>query len=146
MMFSSNQVLEISGDLGLDNGSCQLPAALEFALKFSGHLETFNRKDRPAKCVYQITEDGKYCIGWNFNGLEEGWNEFPFDFDIEIISRIIKQHLEKYEIEDSGYDGSHYKGFIMKSIPNYMGSEYDKIKKPFYGIVEFRPYTCFYAK
>lgn len=59
-IFSSNQVLEISGSFG------QLQVALEFALKMSGN----------SKCVYQITEDGRYRIGKVYDKPKEGWNEF----------------------------------------------------------------------
>ena len=62
-MFSSNQVLEISGSLD------QLETAIDFAMAYSGQKECFTRRDRPAKCVYQITEDGRYCIGWNYGGV-----------------------------------------------------------------------------
>ena len=34
----------------------------------------------------------------------------------------------------------------MKCIEEYLGSEHDGIKNPFYGIVYFEPYTCFYSK
>lgn len=143
MMFSSNQILEFSGCL---SHSGELYNALEFALKASGELDCFTRTDRPAKCVYQITEDGRYCIGWAFDGVKEGWNEFQFDFDLSIISQIITKHLEKQEVERDMWDGSYSKGFIMSAIPESMGSEYKGIKEPFYGIVEFKPYTCFYSK
>ena len=142
-MFSSNQVLEFSGCL-CHRG--ELYNALEFALKASGKLDCFTRTDRPAKCVYQITEDGRYCIGWVFDGVKEGWNEFPFDFNLNIISQIIKKHLEKQEVIRDMWGGSYDKGFIMKVIPESLSMECNGIKEPFYGIVEFSPYTCFYSK
>lgn len=142
-MFSSNQILEISGDLGDKN---DLYNALEFALKLSGNISSFTRKEKPSKCVYQITEDGRYCIGWAYEGIKDGWIEFQFDFDLSIISQIISKHLSKQDIERDIWDGGYNKGFIMKAIPESLGSEYDGIKSPFYGIVEFKPYTCFYSK
>lgn len=144
MMFSSNQTLEVSGCLSHDG---ELYNALEFALKFSGNLNNFTRSNKPSKCVYQITEDGRYCIGWSFDGIAKGWNEFQFDFDLNIISQIIEQHLKKQDIIYDDYlDGSYRKGFLMKIIEENMGDEYHGIKNPFYGIVEFSPYTCFYSK
>ena len=143
MMFSSNQILEFSGCL---NHEKELFNALEFALKASGHLNSFTRTNKPSKCVYQITDDGRYCIGWAFNDINKGWNEYPFDFDLSIISQIIIKHLEKQEIDKDIWDGGYEKGFIMKAIPESMCDEYNGIRKPFYGIVEFRPYTCFYSK
>ena len=50
-MFSSNQILEVSGDLSHSN---DLYIALEFALKFSGNIDSFIRTDNPSKCIYQI--------------------------------------------------------------------------------------------
>ena len=139
-MFSSNQKLEISGCIEHKN---ELKNALEFAIKASGWHEPFTRKDKPAKCVYQITEDGRYCLGWH---MEKGWNEFQFDFDIEIISRIVAQHLEKQEIEYDEWDGSYHKGFLMKVIDWSFADEKNGIKNPSYGIIQIEPYTCFYAK
>lgn len=146
MMFSSNQILEISGDLShLD----ELESALEFALKYSGQAKNMMQEeiDRGCKLVYQITEDGKYCIGWSFKEVPEGWNEYPFRFEVDIVSRIIRQHLESFpKGNENLYDGSYSKGFVMKCIEESMSSEKDGIKKPFYGIVYFKPYTCFYSK
>lgn len=147
MMFSSNQVLEISGCLD-HNG--ELFSALEFALKFSGNLSSFNNETKAnIKCVYQITQDGRYCIGIAYGTPKDGWNEYQFDFDISIISQIITQFLKKHSIKAScpNYgDGAYAEGFIMKVIPESMASESNGIKNPFYGIVEFSPYTCFYSK
>lgn len=142
-MFSSNQILEVSGDLSQGN---DLYNALEFALKVSGNINSFTRAENPSKCVYQITDDGRYCVGWLYKDIEDGWTEFQFDFDLGIISQIILNHLRNQEIEKDIWDGGYHKGFIMKAIPESMGDEYDGIKKPFYGIVEFKPYTCFYSR
>lgn len=136
-MFSSNQVLEVSGDLEHRD---DLQNALEFALKASGH-------NKPkSNIVYQITEDGRYCLGWAFLDIPDGWHEYPFEFDVEITAKIIAKHLNKQSIRYSGYDGSHNKGFLMKVIEESMASEDGGIKNPFYGIVEFSPFTCFYSK
>jgi len=142
-MFSSNQILEVSGDL---SHSDDLYNALEFALKASGNIDSFTRTENSSKCVYQITEDGRYCIGWAFDGVTDGWIEFQFDFNLSIISQIILQHLSKQEVEQDIWDGGYNKGFIMKAIPESMGNEHNGIKSPFYGIVSFEPYTCFYSK
>lgn len=145
-MFSSNHILTVTGCLEHSN---DLYNALEFGLKSSGWLERF-MKDDHFKCIYQIVND-TYCIGWhnpNYK-LPEGWNEFPFDFDLEIISRIISQHIDKFPmpmIMEMGYDGSCEKGFIMNNIEHGFNSEEKGIKNPWYGIVSFEPYTCFYAK
>lgn len=140
MMFTSNQVLELSGSLD------QVQAAIEFAFNYSGYQKSFTRKDSPAKCTYQITDDGRYCLGWSYGSLEKGWNEFPFDFDVGIIALIVKQHLEKQKISYTDYDGSHAKGFLMRAVEDSFSLEEPNIKSPFCGIVEFSPFTCFYAK
>ena len=143
MMFSSNQILEVSGSL---HHAEELYTALEFALKMSGNINSFKRKDKPSKCVYQITEDGRYCIGWAYEKIGEGWNEFPFEFDLSIISQIIVKHLQKQETKKDIWDGSYEKGFLMKYVEDDFSDERNGIKKPFYAIVEFCPYTCFYSK
>lgn len=140
-MFSSNQLLAVSGDL---SHSGDLRNALEFALKKDGAYESFTRSDRPSKCVFQITENGDYCIGWGCHDEKpsEGWTEFQFDFDIDIIAAIIEKHLQKQKVREYGGDGSSSLGFLMENI------DYKKesVKKRFYGIVVFSPYTCYYAK
>ena len=67
MMFSSNQILEVSGSLSNRN---ELEEVLEFALKYSG----VNREG--GKFLYQITEDRKYCIGWWADYVPDGWLEY----------------------------------------------------------------------
>ena len=140
MMFSSNQVFEISGSMD------QLPIALQFALDYSDHARAMTPREieRGCKLVYQIAKDGKYCIGWAFKDIQEGWQEYPFDFDVEIVARIIAQYLGKLETPNSGYewaDGGESDGFLMKVI-----SCDDNIKNSFYGIVSFEKFNCFYAK
>lgn len=145
-MFSSNQIFKISGALTQES----VAKALEFALKLSDDYRSFNRADEPTKCVYQITKDGRYCIGWSpYSGpTKEGWCDFPFDFDINIMAAIIVKHLSKQEIDYSHgmWDGSYDKGFVIEAIEDYMSDEHDGIINPFYGIVQFKPFTCFYAK
>ena len=82
----------------------------------------------------------------SFKNVPKGWSEYPFRFDIDIVSQIIRQHLADFPIERDIWDGTYTKGFIMKYIQECMGSEYDGIKSPFHGIVYFKPYTCFYSK
>jgi hypothetical protein len=141
-MFSSNQILQVSGCIEHKN---ELKHALEFALNASGWIAPMTRAEKPCKCVYQITSDGRYCIGWG-GSEHKGWNEFPFDFDVDIISQIIAKHLSKQKIVRDMWDGSYHAGFLMKSIEFSFSDEDNGIKKPSYGIVSFEPYTCFYSK
>ena len=135
-MFSSNQEFKISGDFS------QLQSALEFAV---GYDET-QEKD----LVFQIIEDGKYCIGWKLDdGPTKGWQDFQFDYNSEIVAKIIIQFLQKQKRKDSPYeyfDGSTDEGFLMKNIPETFSDEYEGIKNPFYGIVSFETFTNFYSK
>lgn len=144
-MFSSNQILEVSGNLSHPN---ELESAIEFALKYSGKIKNMTREeiDRGCKLLYQITDDGKYCIGWGFENIPKGWLEYPFRFEVDIVSKIIRQYLEDFPVEEDVWDGSYSKGFIMKCIDECMSQEKNGIKNPFYGIVYFKPYTCFYSK
>lgn len=133
-MFSSNQVFEISGEYD------QLESALRFALKHHGDGDG-------KELFYQITEDGKYCIGW-YEG--KGWNKYPFDFNPHIVSEIIEQHLRKLpkdkESEYEWCDGCTARGFLMKVIDETFSSEMNGIKDPFYGIVSVEPFECFFSK
>lgn len=142
-MFATNQVCTISGKL--ESGA--LCEALDFALKYSGYIKGFTEPGNLSKCIYQITEDGQFCIGWApQNKVPDGWTEFPFEFNSSIISQIIEQHLDKQKIQYCFGEGGYYKGFCMKDISGVLDSEYDGIKNPFYGIVLFKPFTCFYRK
>lgn len=134
-MFSSNQILQVSGSLEHPG---ELKNALHFALVSSGYTKS--------KIVYQITEDGRYCIGWVYDDIPEGWSEYPFEFSEDIVALIITQFLEKQDIEYDEWEGSYDKGFLMEAIEECLGSEDDGINEPFYGIVTFEPYTVFYSK
>ena len=135
-MFSSNQEFKISGDFS------QLQTALNFSIDYYEKQE----KD----LVFQTTKDGKYCIGWKpKNDTIEEWQDFQFDYDSEIVSKIIIQFLQKQKYERSPYeyfDGCTNKGFLMKNIPETFADEENGIKKPFYGIVSFEPFINFYSK
>ena len=146
MMFSSNQILEISGLLEPN----YIESALKFALHLSGEDEHLSKEEQARGCLltYQIASTGSYCIGWGYEHVPEGWERFSFDFDYEIVSRLIKQQLEKQDTTN-GFehgDGTNKKGFLMKVINKSMSAESRGIKNPFYGIVEFEPYYCYYAK
>lgn len=143
-MFSSNQVLSYSGTFD------ELQIALEFALKASGKDRHMNEEERKRGCklVYQITKTGKYCIGWAFNTVPSGWKEYEFDFDPEIVTKIIIQYLKKQEpINTKGKEiycnGSTSKGFIMThNLPEDMSD----IENCFYMIVCFQAFENYYSK
>ena len=74
-MFSSNQIFKISGEMN------QLSRALQFALEYSEELLTPERKARGCKLVYQISSENKFCIGWGYETIPDGWQDFPFEFN-----------------------------------------------------------------
>jgi hypothetical protein len=149
MFFSSNQILQVSGEF--DN----IENALIFALKLSGHDKnmTQKEKERGCKLVYQITSSGRYCIGWGFGNVPSGWSEYPFDFQTDIVAKIIAQYLKKQtcvneDVYEDG-DGSYDKGFIMKhdnSIYEYDCNGKTNIENPFYCIVYFQAFETYYGK
>lgn len=140
-MFSSNQVLTISGKME------QLGSALAFALDYSGFSELIDDPERKTHIVYQIAQDGCFCIGYAFDEPKEGWEEFQFGFDRTIVASVIERHIDSLPVEKPDWgDGGYRKGFLMQAISESMASERDGIKRPFYGIVSFRPYYAFYSK
>lgn len=145
MMFSSNQVLEISGDMR------QLEAAIEFAMRYSDQNECFMRREKPAKCVYQISDDGRYCIGWALHDEvpPDGWSEYPFDYDPKIIGPVVRQWIEKAPRpfdENAELDGSHHIGFLLQESGGSRWAEQERIKNGWRCIITIRPFWCFYAK
>ena len=137
-MFSSNQTIKVSGELNKED----VLNVLTFAIKCYGE-NIFTRKEKPVPLAYQECEDGTYCIGV---AHDKGWTEFPFSYDLDIVASIICNKLSNQKVKDFGYDGSYSKGFIMENIEDSLDSEENGIKNPFWGIVSFRPFTCFYAK
>ena len=129
-MFSSEQIFDINGEMD------QLEMTINFAMRMNGI---------PREISYQITKDGKYCLGWY---AKEGWHPLPFDFDPHILAEIIKQHLRKQDVENpyDDWDGSSELGFRMKAIDRVFSDEEDGIKHPFYGIVSIEPEYIYYAK
>lgn len=140
-MLSSNQILSISG-------SIHDPKEIENALNIALNMSDPHKKQRKEdKIIFQIVGD-KFCIGDYYDKVPEGWQKFQFQYDSDIVSRIIRQFFEKKEIaycEYAGCDGSFEKGFLMKCF-SYEEFNNDDIKSPDYGIVYFEPFTCFYAK
>lgn len=136
-MFSSNQKLLISGTLDVS----EIKNALLFAI---------TKASRSNSYCYQISPDKKkFCIGVNYDDTPpEGWHDFSFDFDVDIVARIIKQHLEKQDVEYGSCDGAYTNGFLMKVINDECNHNINNngIKNSYYGIVSFEPYTNFYAK
>ena len=145
MIFLCFQVFAISGDLDCSNG---IEDVLRFALKYSELDKTMKKPKagRTLKLLYQITKDGKFCIGWSYVYVPEGWKEFPFKFSIKAVSKFIRDHLKDFPVEENVWAGSYIKGFLMKAVKEAYGDEFEGIKMPVYTVVYFEPFTCFYSK
>lgn len=114
-MFSSNQVLSISG--GHED---ELNKALEFALTYTDDYSHGRFKSKKARFLYQTSSAGEYLIRIGYGDdrtWENGWKEYDFDFDVDIIAKIIMGFLVKQDYPPYGAfgDGSLHKGFIIRS-------------------------------
>ena len=149
-MFSSNQKFEVSGD-----SKEQLRDCLEFSMKLAkcGSKFDFNNW---TDLVFQ-TFDNSFCLGTVRKDDKDigKWQRFQFDFDVDIVSSIIWQFLQKQDYkmaEDNlydGYDGSIDKGFVMRALDTedaYSRDLDEKIDKMYHGFVYFQPFNSFYAK
>ena len=131
-MFSSNQVLQISGHLF----PSVIKDALDYALKAYGGFQS--------PVGWQITKDNKFCIGLIRDGND--WQEFPIDFDTEMAAPMIYKFLDRQQYNlDGPCDGAYEKGFLMKSIGPSFNSD-NPIKSSCDGIVSFETFVNFYAK
>lgn len=144
-MFHSNQRFEISGDLTEKD---LLKDALQFVFKVTENLNLFEDKEyqRGLRLLYQITEDGKYCLGWDFNKAKEGWSEFPRFSDIDTVSKTVENYLKTFKADDFDFDGISNKGFLMKIVKESEDDDDVGIKNCDDCIVYFEPYTCYYSK
>lgn len=143
-MFSSNQIIKISGTLE----EAEIKRVLDVILDIAGHERSWDGKRIDCHYTYQISTDGAFCIGYRYNEPHDGWEDFQFGFDPNIVAKAIKNQLTKLKFPDTwdGWDGSTEKGFLAENIENSFADEKDGIKNPWYGIVKFSPYTCFYHK
>lgn len=136
-MFSSNQVLSVSGELDIK----YIKHCLSFALQLAG----YDYNSSTSICTCQTTEDGRYCIGWASGSIPNGWNSYDFGFDINQISEIIYNHMKTIDPYKANNCAA-CSGFVMDVIPETLAEQENGIVKPFYGIICFRPYLCQYSK
>lgn len=135
-MFASNQLFTISGSLD------QLENAITFLMSHAG-LTHESLHDTKRALVFQITEDGKYHLGYSILPAPEGWEKYIFKYDPHIISLIIQQHIKYQEQPKSIYDnadGSTTKGFLLTV------DKPDNLKSSFCYLATIEPYTIYYAK
>ena len=136
-MFSSNQVLSVSGELDIQY--------IKHCLLFALQLANYDYNSPKSTCTWQITMDGRYCIGWASVHIPPGWNTYDFGFDVDKISAIILEHMKSVDPYNADSCAA-CSGFVMDVIPETLAEEENGIVKPFYGLISFRPYLCEYSK
>lgn len=126
----------------------QVSSALQFALEYSGNLLTPERKEAGHMLLYQISTENKFCIGWGIDNIKDGWEPFPFEFDIDAVSQMIIQHLVTIPAPSRGYDdeGIVKKGFLMKKPKEKLGGDLYGIRNVFNCIITFEPWEIYYSK
>lgn len=125
-MFSSNQLLDVA--CAKDG----LPQVLDFAVKLRGE-EMFTRSDGRVKMAHAVLKMAAgpdiYLIGmgsmepyqtgpnrgWS-SKLGKGWEDYPFDYEPDLVARIIAQWAAKQEIDMPSIDGSVEKGVRVMSV------------------------------
>lgn len=136
-MFASNQEFKISGEFE------DLSMALKFALELSNVEGICLREKRPCKVCFQIFKNNEFCIGKYLDKKYDGWNDFSFDYDVELLALSIIQFLKKQEVETFDGDGTDSKGFLLENI-SYKDS--DNIKNHWVGDIKFSVFNNYYAK
>ena len=134
-MFSSNQVLEISGDLN-ESGIKNLKAALSYVINASGDkIKNF-----------QIVDD-KLIFGWGkVCNQNSPWIKYPFEVNVDILVPIITDFLSKHKPDSydfSDWDGGTYDGWKLKCC-----TDIHMLNIGEYGYATFyiEPFGCFYHK
>lgn len=143
-MFSSNQKFSVSG--ATDHPG-ELELVLKAAMELSGWHERFMKNDKN-ELVFQYGTDGKYYLGYHWYDSELkacSWEEFPFQYDLNIVAQIIRQYLKKFGAKEGMWDGSYVNGFLVESAQNFSYGN-QLIKDAAYAIVSVEPFTAFYAK
>lgn len=126
-MYHSNQILDVT---------CE-PKDLDQVIAFAVGLYTenahlFTRLDGRMKMAWSEPVPGAYALGTGSmkpyeagpnkgygHGAPEGWTDYPFDYDPEIVSKITAQWLEKNPPKDAErplIDGSTHPGFRAMSL------------------------------
>lgn len=125
-MYASNQKLDVS---------CareDLPRVLDFAVKLYGE-NIFTRTDGRIKMAFAVVDmpagPDIYLIGtgsmepfqtgankgWASKS-GKGWTDYPFDYEPELVAKIIAQWAAKQDIRLPCIDGSVEKGIRVMSI------------------------------
>lgn len=137
MMFSSNQILSVSGELDIQY--------IKHCLSFALELANYDYHSPQSTCTWQIAEDGRYCIGWASGNIPNGWNTYDFGFNIDKISEIVLEHMRSIDPYKANNCAA-CSGFVMDIIPETLSEKENGIIKPFYGLVSFKSYLCEFSK
>lgn len=151
MIFASNQKFSVSGMNTPEN----IAAVLDFGIRLSGHHDIFTRKENRILPAFLDTGSGMYVIGhgrkkdvWNEQPVK--WQSFPFDYDPDILARVVSQWLNGQPrpfSEYEGADGLLETGFLCQSVSELNYDEREQLGSDWYnGILCFRPFANFYAK
>jgi len=125
-MFTSNQILDVICD------ARDLPKVLQFATDLDDALEFFTRSDGRITPAFAEPVPGVYAIGkgtiepfttganaGHGHGVSRGWTDYPFSWDPEIVSGILRQWLEKNPPDPATKpctDGCVRPGFRIRSL------------------------------
>ena len=131
-MFSSNQILKISGLL--DIGGKSLNDALSYTLKVSG------RKIR----TFQI-KDNKLYIGFcKMENKNSPWITYPFDMNVDILTPIAIDFISSHPTTDDDvayYDGHVDNGWL---ITGYNELKPFNIEEYGFSILSIEAFNCYY--
>ena len=109
---------------------------------------TKGEKERGCKTVYQISEDGRYfCVGWGFEEIPPGWNDFDPTFTYKRAAVKIEEFLKNFEglgDHDIFKDSIQETGFLAECIGEE--PDYGNIENSYHGIVKFSPYSVLYQR
>lgn len=119
-MFSSRQVFDVLVT------EAQLKPCIDFAMEMADSLEMFTRSDGRVRLAFAEPAKGVYAIGrgsmpdpsWcEPHGAGKGWTDYQFDYDTDILSRVIWQWAQKQDYPDPpDTDGSIRKGLRCMSM------------------------------
>lgn len=127
-MYSSNQILDVTCD------ARDLGSALDFAIKLYGE-DIFTRDDGRIKMAFAElrqpadTMPNAYLLGWGTMepyrtgdnkdwaaSPAKGWTDYPFDYEPDLVARVVAQWAMKQDVEMPDIDGTVTKGIRMMSV------------------------------
>lgn len=143
-MLSSNQVLDISCAFNA------LPHVIDFAFGLAGEKRSMTTGLRPVRRpAWKVTNSGLYCLGSRFIH-DNTWQEYPFNYDPQILSDIVIQWLKKQpEPDNSNTDGIQDIGARVRGYASVFHDDPDKareVQTPLNCVICIQPYALGYDK